>query len=198
MKFDEITQSKQTEKPVEIPSAEVKPSLGRRLLRTFVPENPKDVFEYYLWHRWLPGVANGICDIFADMVYGTFNGISGGRMRGRDGSRRYRGSERSSLNDSSVGRVSIRSWREWRDIKVTDKWASEDVAQKIIKHVMKYDGRLSMRQYFEFWQEHMPNIKVEWTSCDYGWENLNPDDVRAVPMGGGYYGIEMPGPVLIK
>ena len=33
MKFDEITQSKQTDKPVEIPSAEIKPSLGKRLLR---------------------------------------------------------------------------------------------------------------------------------------------------------------------
>lgn len=198
MKFDEITQTKQTEKPIEQPSAEIKPSLGKRLLRTFVPEDPKDVFEYYLWNRWLPGVANGICDIFADMVYGTFNGISGGRMRNRNGSRRRTGGERSSLDDASIGRTVSVSWRDWRDIKISDKWVAEDVAQKITKHVMRYNGRLSMREYFEFWQEHMKELKVEWTSCNYGWDSLEPDDIRAVPMGGGYWGIEMPSPVLIR
>ncbi len=202
MNFDEITNSKTEGEPqyTEKPQAEVKPSVWNRVVRTFVPDDPKEVFEHYLWERWLPKVADGVCDIFADAVYGVFHGISGGKMRDRGGSRRRNGSERSSLNDSSVGvnRKKTISWREYGDIYVKDMWAANQLEQTLRKHVVKYQGRLSMREYFDYWSDYTEGLSVDWTSCSYGWETLDPDDIRAVSRGGGKWGIDMPNPVLIR
>jgi hypothetical protein len=161
-----------------------------KLRHTLMPNDPRDVIADYFWRRWMPGVRDAVCDILVDMVDGFFRDATNGRVSSRRSS-----SLRSSLNDSRVGRREAEntplSWREWDRWTFNERYDAEMVAIDLQNHVTKYDGNLSMREYFEYFGK-----PANFTTCRYGWKGLDPDDIRVIPYGGGWK-IELPRPTEI-
>lgn len=197
MNYDEIVKGRKTPdkkedkdkiKPSVSESSYMKPTFMQRLKKSLMPNNPKDVIEDYFWKRWIPGVRDACCDILVDMIDGFFRDVTNGRVSG--GRRNY---SRSSLTDSRVGRREAEntplSWREWdRFAPFSEKYDAESVQIDLQMHVAKYDGNLSMREYFEYFGK-----PANFTTCRYGWRNLDPEDIRVVAYGGGWK-LELPQP----
>lgn len=174
----------------------IKPSFFQKLKKTLVPNDPRDVARKYFWERWMPGVLDLVCDAMVDMVYGVFNDMSDGRI-GSSSRRRKRKYNRSSLDDSSVGRESSESegtmgWREWNHIPpFKNKYDAEEVLIDVRQHLERYDGKMSMREWFQF-----HNKDTDFTTCRFGWKDLDPDDVEVIPYGGGWK-LDIPKPEVL-
>ena len=167
----------------------LKPTFGQRLKRVLMPNDPRAVVDNYFWNRWLPGVRDAVCNVLIDVVDGFFSDMTDGRV-GRGGRRRY---DRSSLDDSRVGqstkKTKAMNWREWDHIPpLANKFDAESVLIDIRHHLEKFNGNMSIREWFEF-----HNIDADFTNCRYGWRGVDPDDVQLVAYGGGWK-IDMPRP----
>jgi len=195
--YDEIAGKKrQKEESTEIKSkvtedSYLKPSFGERLKRVLIPNNPKEVVDNYFWNRWLPGVRDAVCNVLIDIVDGFFSDMTDGRVGTRR--RRY---DRSSLDDSSVGKSSkntkTMNWREWDHIPpLASKFDAEEVLIDIRHHLTKYNGQMSVREWFQY-----HNIDVDFTNCRFGWKNVDPEDVQVIAYGGGWK-IDIPRPEVL-
>ena len=167
----------------------LKPSFGQRLKKTLMPNDPRDVVENYFWTRWLPGVRDAVCNVLIDMVDGFFSDMSNGKI-GRSKRRNY---SRSSLDDPSVGKKentnNAMSWREWDHIPpFANRYDAEDVLIDIRHHLAKYDGKMSMREWFQY-----HNKDADFTTCRFGWKDVDPEDVTIIQYGGGWK-IDIPRP----
>lgn len=172
----------------------MRPTFFQRLKKTLMPNDPRDVVERYFWDRWLPGVRDAVCNVMIDMVDGFFSDMTDGRV-GRSKRRRY---DRSSLNDPSVGRKEAGSsgdkmgWREWDHIPpFNNKFDAEEVLIDIRHHLAKFDGKMSMREWFQY-----HNKDADFTTCRFGWKDVDPDDVRIITYGGGWK-IDIPKPEVL-
>lgn len=200
--YDEIAgkkKEKETQDKAEVKSKVtgdmyLEPSFFQKLKKTLMPNDPRDVAKRYFWERWMPGVRDLVCDVLVDMVDGFFNDMSDGRIGSKRRRRRY---DRSSLDDSRVGRKeasesNVMGWREWNHIPpFKDRYNAEDVLIDVRQHLMKYDGKMSMREWFQF-----HNIDTDFTTCRFGWKDLDPDDVDVIEYGGGWK-LDIPKPEVL-
>lgn len=159
------------------------PPFLQRLKKTLLPNDPKTVMINYFWERWLPGVRDSVCDMLIDAVDGFFSNVTDGKVSSTRRRNRYHSS---SLYDSRIGRKEAgyeggMTWREWDHIApLQHKFDAEDILIGIREHVDQYH-KLSMREWFEF-----QKVKADFTNCDYGFVDVDPEDFIITEYGGGY------------
>lgn len=170
-------------------------SLGEKFCEIFLGGDVKTVKDHIIFDTILPGLRNGLYDIFEGglsmLLFGEKEGSRTRRDRGRsyvytsysqnfDRDRRRRDEEDRRERTTSSSLVD--------NIIFDTRGDAEDVLSEMIEYIEEY-GAVSVKELYNF-----AGMDSDYTKEKYGWTNLNRAEVIRVREG---YSLKLPRPVVI-
>lgn len=185
------------DKPAKIikgSTKEVKKSVGKKIGEFFFEENGKSVLGWLVEDVLKPGIKDLFYDMIVNGARGAFYG-TGRRSRSESASSSYERSryeDRFKSNSSDRRTVNKPKRRNggWDIEEVFEEMRdAQDVLDAMRDRIDKF-GSTTVGDFFDFIGKTIPS--GQYTSADYGWDNL--DDVSVRHNREGFY-IDLPRPV---
>jgi hypothetical protein len=161
-------------------------NIGSKVLKTFLVEDGKSIFEYVLMDVLIPAAKNTISDVVTGAIQQAFYGGKGKPGVGRPGYTSYNRVAPGTVDPTPRTPLSrqARATHDFSDVILKTRGEAEDVIDMMRNMIDQYEMVSVMDLY------DMLGLTGDFTDAKWGWTDLRNASVR--PVRGGYL-LDLPG-----